>query len=68
MAHNIAICSKVKTRALPTVSGQKMFDIELNMQFYPKNVGQTRVFIFEQMAQKVLLGILAIPYVPFVQK
>ena len=52
MARNLlrAICLKIKTRVLPTLLGQKIFDIEQNTQFCPKNVGKTSVFIFEQMA------------------
>ena len=34
-----------------------MFDIELNTQFCPKNVGRTCVFIFEQAARNFLRAI-----------
>ena len=56
MAHKElgAICLKIKTRVLPTFLRQKVSNIELNTQFYPKNVGKTHVFIFEQMALEIL--------------
>ena len=56
MARNIlrAICLNIEIKPLPTFLGQQMFDIELNAQFCPKNVGRTRVFMFELMAHKIL--------------
>ena len=53
IGHYMAICSKIKTRVLPTFSGRKMFDIELNTQFSPKHFGETRVLIFEQMTRNI---------------
>ena len=44
-------CSKIKTHVLPTFLIQKMFDIELNTQFCPKNVDRTHVlFINKRLA------------------
>ena len=62
MAHKLllAICSKIKTRILPAFLVQKMFDIELNTQFCPKNVDRTRVLFLNKRPAKT--------YVPFVQK
>ena len=59
IARNIlcAICSKIKTVVLPTFLGQKMFDIELNMLFCPKNVSKTRIFIIVQTAHGILWAI-----------
>ena len=66
-ARNIlhAICSKIKTRVLPTFLGQNCVfssisnifcpKSELNTQFCPKNIGRMSASIFEQMAHKIFV-------------
>ena len=44
------MCSKITNTRLRTVLEQKMCDIQLNTQFCPKNVGNTRIFSFEKVA------------------
>ena len=40
-----------------TESFEKIFDMELNTQFCPKNIVKTCVFIFEQMIHKIVRAI-----------
>ena len=52
-----AICSKIKTRVLPTFLEQNYLFNSISNIFCPKNVGKTHVFIFEQMAHEIFQAI-----------
>ena len=45
---------KNKNTVLQTFLGQKILDIELNMQFCPKNVGKTRAYFCTNGPQSVM--------------